>query len=569
MRRILFAVIFLLTLSVTSASAQVDTIKSDFSTLEGVIIMPVSGEYLIDLDISTGIREGDILTLVKDGEKVIHPETKEILGTLDIPVGFLQVTRVKSGYSYARLIRSETTPAKGDHVKRFEQVPALIDATVPGQMVKELQANLPQFTWTDRRPIVTFSFIDQQLVMSNPDGVALRKYSFAAETPVRVAAGDPSALPDDPFSLKSQTNDNQSLLNQTVNSMLSGVGLGKSDTRLEAPGIIYNQQQNADVWTSPPFEGKPIGVTVGDFDNDKQEEIALVSDNQVKILRMTQRDIAEIARIEVSVATKIIGIDSIDLDQDKIPEIIVNAVSGTTLNAHILAYDGAGYQVTKKGLPWYLRAVVFPGLGKVLLGQKIGSPQTPFQGPVTELQWTQDSLVEGDRLKLPSDTRIFGLQSFKAPDGTKLFAAYSAKDSLYVLSPQGGELWRSGENFGGSETGFYVTETRQDELIPMIYVQPKLAVLPSGEILTAQNEGWRVLQRYRNYDKSRVMALSWDGATMREVWRTSDQNGYLADLAVADADNDGEEELVTLVQFKGGTIISGNESHLILYELKQ
>ena len=121
-------------------------LKKDFSSLSGLVIMPVGNEYLIDLDATSGLSEGDILTFVSPGEKIIHPISKEVLGSLDEIHGFLQVTRLQSGYSYAKLLSSDVPLKKGDSVKRFEQVPATIMSNDPA-LSEQLKQTLPQLNW--------------------------------------------------------------------------------------------------------------------------------------------------------------------------------------------------------------------------------------------------------------------------------------------------------------------------------------------------------------------------------------------------------------------------------------
>jgi phenylacetate-coenzyme A ligase PaaK-like adenylate-forming protein len=95
------------------AESQGMTIKKDFSPISGIIIMPVGDKYLVDLDASSSLKEGDILTLVMPGEKIIHPVTQKLIGTLDVVKGYLRVSQIKSGYSYATLITEGITPEKG------------------------------------------------------------------------------------------------------------------------------------------------------------------------------------------------------------------------------------------------------------------------------------------------------------------------------------------------------------------------------------------------------------------------------------------------------------------------
>ena len=133
----------------TALAALPDDIASDFALVEGVVVMPINDEYIIDLDARDNLAIGDILTLVTPGKKILHPVTKEVIGSVDNVVGFLQVTRIYSGYSYARVLTEGLQPDNGAPIKRFEQVPALIVDTSGSYsgLVRELKVNLPQFQW--------------------------------------------------------------------------------------------------------------------------------------------------------------------------------------------------------------------------------------------------------------------------------------------------------------------------------------------------------------------------------------------------------------------------------------
>jgi len=74
---------------------------------------------------------------------------------------------------------------------------------------------------------------------------------------------------------------------------------------------------------------------------------------------------------------------------------------------------------------------------------------------------------------------------------------------------------------------------------------------------------------YRNFDKSRVLALRWSGFAPQEIWRTADQAGSLGDYTLADADNDGDIELVMAMKFNKGTILQKSRSTIAIYELNE
>ncbi len=67
------------------------------------VVMPVNDEYIVDLDDRNNLNIGDILTVVAPGKRILHPETGKVIGSIDNVLGFLQVTRIYSGYSLSRL----------------------------------------------------------------------------------------------------------------------------------------------------------------------------------------------------------------------------------------------------------------------------------------------------------------------------------------------------------------------------------------------------------------------------------------------------------------------------------
>ncbi|MCK5913737.1 MAG: hypothetical protein KAG12_07640, partial [Desulfuromusa sp.] len=149
-----------------------------------------------------------------------------------------------------------------------------------------------------------------------------------------------------------------------------------------------------------------------------------------------------------------------------------------------------------------------------------------------------------------------------------LYSYVSTGDYLHVTTPGGTTLWESGDHFGGGEAFFY-NDDDTNELIRPIYIQQRILNLPSGEILVAQNDGMRALERFRNFNKSRVIALKWNGMALQQNWQTVDQEGYLADFTLADVDNDGEVELVMAVKFKHKNLLQKGRSSVVVYELNK
>jgi len=558
-------VIFLLPLQSLAELPQ--QIKNDFAPLSGVIIMPVGEQYLIDLDATSGLKEGDILSLTVPGEKIIHPVTKEILGSLDIVRGFMQVSQIKSGYSYAKVISAQITPQKGSQVKRFEQVPALFSTSIQNTALEaELKTNLPNLKWIDASspeiPQLTFNLSDSALQIKNIEGVTIRSYQNDS--------GQLTALPtkttQNTFKISSELNESKSTLNRAVGNILGSVGIGSKDKRLENPGIIRSPEQKSSIWVGSNLDANPVGLTVGDYDGDGQQETAIAFENHIQIHRIIDGKQTLVDRIEFSGGIHLLSLDSLDMDKNGQPELYISANNGTQVRSQVVEYRDGNYQITIAPVRWLLRVVDLPQQGPTLIGQLIDATETPFSAAAFKITRQQDQLQKAGTIPSPNQS-FFSFAPFINSNRELLYAYTSSGDYLNVVTSQMSRIWESGDNFGGSEEFFYNRTEQNSETIQPIYIQKRLISLPTGEILAAQNEGPRIMQRYRDFSESRVIALKWDGFTFAESWRTSQQGGYLADFSLADADNDGTDELVMAIIFSRKNLIQKGRSTVVIYEL--
>ncbi|WP_432821917.1 FG-GAP repeat domain-containing protein [Trichloromonas sp.] len=208
-RRFRVALIILLVQLVPAAALAglAETVGRDFKPLAGVVVMPVDGQYIIDLDAASGVVIGDLFSVVKPGANIIHPVTGAVLGKLDEVKAVLQVVRVKSGYSYVRALDGSSGIVKGETIRRYESLPATFwDYTGQGEATyAELKNALPSLEWQDYRQSqasrpekgagqaadatgLTFVFNNDRLLVHGPDFQVLRTYPVAGAS-VPVAAG--------------------------------------------------------------------------------------------------------------------------------------------------------------------------------------------------------------------------------------------------------------------------------------------------------------------------------------------------------------------------------------------
>ena len=171
-------------------------------------------------------------------------------------------------------------------------------------------------------------------------------------------------------------------------------------------------------------------------------------------------------------------------------------------------------------------------------------------------------------MPLPGKLNIFNFLPFMDETNQLNYAYLSNGDYLKVASAENVTLWESSEYFAGSDTCFMPRAEYKDEMLPPHCVPQRMIMMPGGEILVAQNDGQRIVRKLSMFKRSRLVALNWDGYSLLENWRTASQAGYLADLALADADNDGSLELVMAIRFQTSNVLEEARSSIVTYELE-
>ncbi len=564
--------LFVLLLCPTAAFAVLsDVVKADFAVIEGYVVAPINDEYIVDLDARNGLLIGDILTLVAPGKKLLHPVTQEVIGSVDEPVGFLQVSRILSGYSYARSLTAGLKPAAGAQVKRFEQVPVVLIEEPGGSsdLGRQLKVNLPQLQWlasAERdRALLTFTLAADTLEVRNAQGDALHRYQVKGEQ----LAGSTATALRPPVTAPAGPQPN--VLQQLANTV-TGVFEPNNDERFAEMDAAIIRQKLADgrgIWMGPNLDGHPIALAVADFDGDNLQETAVVLDKTLVIAQISGGEFNQVAEVAIPNNFNVLSMDALDLDGNGRAELYLSAMYEYRPASFVVEYTGAGYEIVIDWVGWLLRAVDFPDQqGRILVGQKTGDSAQVYFSKIYRMHRQGHEIVTGEAIDLPAKLNVFNFVPFM-DDGKQLNYAYlTGGDYLKVINAQGSEMWSSADYYGGSETCFFNRpENKYDMPVPTC-MTPRLLRMPDNSIIAAQNVGQRIMERYRKFLKSQVVAMGWNGFSLVESWRTAGQAGYLGDFAIADADNDGQQELVMVVKFKHKGLIDKARSAVVIYELQ-
>lgn len=510
------SVLSLLVIVAPVFAADIDAIGKDFEPLSGYVIMPVQGEFLIDLDAGKGVAAGDLFSVVKPGEKIIHPVTKEVLGSLDEVKGLLQVTRVKSGYSYARPLGETKGIAKGDAVRRFENVSAALwDYTGQGEaFFAELKAALPALEWQAyavaqaQRPQVPAApakggpqllFILRHDGLEVRDGVGFQTIRAYAAPALMAASPAPAlSLPAvSPPPLPVPAGLEQRL--QALEQQLQGeAGVPQSPYRLEQPAA--GRAQGLTYQTAfPGFKSLgnlPWMTTMADFVGDSERLLLAATDGKEIRIFTVGDSLVPLAQGDTSYMAEILAVRWWRPAPGDELRLAVTAWNDRRVESAIFALRGDRLEVMQEHIPYLLGAFDRNGDGtpELLLGQSFDN-STFFGVQVKTLSLVKGALVETNPgFPLPGRFTVQG-SLFADVTGDGRLETIFVRDGLLYLYDGEKELYRSSKQMGGSlSTAIYQTNPDARDIITdfVAFEVPPVAVDLDGdgslELLTVTSD---------------------------------------------------------------------------------
>lgn len=317
-------------------------------------------------------------------------------------------------------------------------------------------------------------------------------------------------------------------------------------------------------WTSDPITGVFTSIALGRTLPSGEREIFVAGEHSVRCFRKGT-ELKQVAEIPIPVPSKVLAIDTADLDHDGIPELYVSIVDRKTISSRIYQPVDSGLELLADNQPWLYR-----GIGHDLKGRTISAQSVTADGDyfneVCELVKSGNRFDTVNSRTLPQPGNIYNSTRFRDASGVVKVAIMDGDGYLVIYAADGGELWKSSDKYGGSETFFnYDTVAQQRPKgndYQRNFLEQRITALPDGTLIVPHNYGGISIGNNRSYNKYTLFGLEWTGAILREAWHTTQTPSYLADYAYDAATR--EVVLLEVVQKAGlfgtgKTVISINK----------
>jgi len=331
-------------------------------------------------------------------------------------------------------------------------------------------------------------------------------------------------------------------------------------------------------WKSRTFEIVINGLAVGDVDGDGNNETVIVAPDTLTIFKNEQGRFYKFKEIESGGFSNFVAVDVGDINGNGVDEIFATGLTTarTGADSNIYEFDGTEMRLLEEGTYYKYRVVRQKGNRLVLMAQEL-RPHQPNLGPVYAMIWAAGGYETDERLISLRTLDVLGMSYGDIMNtGKNCFVAHTTADRLRVIKSSGEVMWASQEHYGGSSLYYSRGRSAPGEeeyaYFPVRVIHADTNQDGLNEVVAVKNYEMlrRALQNFRVYTDAHFESFSWDGLGLAANWKTRKFSGGVRDYAIADFDNDGQNELVAAVLLKDKHIIGMTpKSTIIAFELER
>ncbi|MDR2574498.1 MAG: VCBS repeat-containing protein [Desulfovibrio sp.] len=441
-------------------------------------------------------------------------------------------------------------------------------------------------------------------VLNNDCTVTVNSVDKAGKTWSRTAQGPLSSL------TATVQNITAAMGREVFNMPVAGPGYGTASggsqpvNRMNSD-IVVNETGQQQVYLNPQFryqgagtedgsrlrsqrlKEKMVDMAVGDFNGDGKNEIAVISDHKLSIFSWeADGKLKPLGETTVSQSNLNFSMRAIDLNRNGAKELVVATYDTESNRPHSYFFSFKGNKFTQfaERCPYFVSVVSTPPhFTPILVGQGWDSIKL-FAPGVREMVKNDGKYALGRRLDLPEGANAFNISWIPGGKENKSpqLVMITDDERLKIFQGSGNTLIHTTtERFSGSATGmeFYKTMPgmgidRSAQLPGKYYAPMRMVAVDlghTGEYVMLLNKpistASQIFDRYRYFPMGEIHAMYWDGVGLGLKWKTRRIRGSVAQVDLADANNDGVLDLVVGVNTSPDLGIGSRQSMIMAYPL--
>lgn len=367
------------------------------------------------------------------------------------------------------------------------------------------------------------------------------------------------------------------------------------------PDFVVNESQAGTVYLNPQIRYQGVetdrlrsqmldfeshGMAVADIDGDGKNEVLLMDDSNLYAYRWENGRLVQLA--EYRLPSMITPLLVRTIKQGGRTLIVLTGYDNSSNDplSSILTFAGNAFQVVEPRIQYFLNVANLPPLYSPAIIAQGGERSRIVRGPVFELVEQGGRFVRGGNISnLPKEANVFNFTWIPGNEksGGDYLAVLGEQENLLTFDGKGRRLAKSDDKFSGSGVGIPYDMTMPglgkptDDVgtgktyyIPMRMEAMDLDKDGRYELLVNKpiSAAAMIFNNYRTYPQGEIHALLWDGIGMDLLWKTRRIKGTVADLIVADVNNDGVMDLAVNVNTYPGALGVGKTRTLVtLYPL--
>lgn len=344
--------------------------------------------------------------------------------------------------------------------------------------------------------------------------------------------------------------------------------------------------RNTGRWQSRGLRFASRSMAICDATGDGKNEVFILEEYTLHAYRIEDGKLKHLAEQKFSRKAEMIGVCAIDMDRDGASELVVSSFRDDLPLSHIFRFspNGSGFSPVVEDVRMFLNVVRMPpNFTPVLLGQRKGRHRLLQSDDVYEVLVSGGDVIKSKRVPLPEFSNVYNI-SFLPEGGSYKIVRLDKTGHIGVFSADLKPEYVSQETYNSSAIPLELPNevvpgmgTHRDAMEQQYYYVPLRTVVTNMMTGTDKYEllmnkdisvAAQIFKRFRTFTQGEIHGLFWDGTGMNLSWKTRRIKGTVVDYDIADYDNNGQDDLLVLVNtYPGAVQLEYRKTVLFAYDL--